>query len=230
MSKAKPHFLYRLRNIEKTFDLGAVSYKALRGIDLELGAGELVALRGPSGSGKSTLLNVLGILEVPTAGQIEFAGRKLQGLSEQQLTEIRRQSIGFIFQNYNLMPIFTAQENVEYPLYLERKLSKPAIQERAMQMLADVGLAQFSHHKPAELSGGQRQRVAIARALVKDPDVVLADEPTANLDSKTAEQILELLRDLQKRKAATIIIATHDDHVASIAQRSIHIRDGVVVE
>jgi putative ABC transport system ATP-binding protein len=220
--------LYKLAGITKEFVSGSVKFEALRGIDLNIAKGEVLALTGPSGSGKSTLLNVLGLIEQPTAGQIEFGGKTLTGVNESVLTNIRRQSVGFIFQSFNLIPVLSALENVEYALYLEEKLSRAAIRAQAMEILTKLGIDRYAHHKPAELSGGQRQRVAIARAIVKKPEVVVADEPTANLDSKTAAQIIEQIRSLNKIVGTTVIIATHDPDLAASANKVVSIKDGLI--
>ncbi len=221
--------LFELNDVRKDFVVGKVTLQALRGIQLQIARGEFVALQGSSGSGKSTLLNVLGLIEQPSAGSLIFEGQLLDHADEEHLTLLRRRSVGFIFQNYNLVPVLSALENVEYPLFLARELSHREIRERAISMLREVGLDKFMKHKPAELSGGQRQRVAIARALVKNPHVILADEPTANLDSRNAQQIMELMVQLQEKSGTTIIVATHDKAVATMTKRSIYIRDGVVV-
>lgn len=219
---------YELVNITKTYEIGKVRVEALRGLSLTLSAGEFVALQGPSGSGKSTLLNILGLLEKPTAGSIVFNGKDLTDAGERELTAIRQDQIGFIFQNFNLVAILSALENIEYALYIEQRWTRSEIREKAAQMLSSVGLEKFAKHKPAELSGGQRQRVAIGRALVKEPKLIIADEPTANLDSKTAQQILDLIKNLQERMQTSVIIATHDRETAAMAQRIIRIKDGVL--
>jgi putative ABC transport system ATP-binding protein len=224
----KTSALYELKSLKKEFVLGKLTVPALRSVTLEINPGEIIALRGPSGSGKSTLLNVLGLLEVPSAGEISFLGRKLSNLTDKELTNIRRQSIGFIFQNYNLLPILSAQENVEYPLQLLEQ-SPAELRKRSTEVLEAIGLGNFMDHKPAQLSGGQQQRVSIARALVKNPQVILADEPTANLDSENAEAILKLLKKLKKERGSTIIIATHDDLTASYCDRKIELKDGKLV-
>jgi putative ABC transport system ATP-binding protein len=222
--------LYVLSGVRKRYLIGAVPVDALAGIDVEIRRGEFLAIQGPSGSGKSTLLNVLGLIELPTGGSVVFRGGETVGLAETELTAIRRRSVGFIFQNFNLQPVLSALENVEYALYVERRFSARVIRERAMETLVGVGLEKFIEHKPAELSGGQRQRVAIARALVKNPEVILADEPTANLDSKTAAQILELMGNLQNQRGTTVIVATHDQGIGAMAGRRIIIRDGLVAQ
>ncbi len=218
----------QLKTISKHFQVGRLSVHALKSISLEFLPGEFVVIQGPSGSGKSTLLNILGLIEQPSDGELLFGASPTHNMADNALTHLRRDQIGFIFQNFNLTPTLTAQENVEFALYLERRHSVEAIKDRASKILAEVGLERFRHHKPAELSGGQRQRVAIARALVKQPGLVLADEPTANLDSKSAEQIVSLLSEMNRRYQATIIIATHDAYVASHAQRLVHLKDGMI--
>jgi putative ABC transport system ATP-binding protein len=217
---------YAMIDIVKSYQIGKVSVEALRGISIELKPGEFVALQGPSGSGKSTLLNVLGLIEKPSSGRVVFLGQDLSQADDKTLTNTRQDQIGFIFQNFNLVPVLSALENVEYALYLEQRYSKAVVRERAMQCLKEVGLERFVKHKPSELSGGQRQRVAIARALVKQPKLIIADEPTANLDSKTAEQILALIKDLKERMKTSVIVATHDQATAAMAQRIIRIKDG----
>lgn len=188
-----------------------------------------MALQGPSGSGKSTLLNILGLLERPSAGDMTFNGCRTREANESKLTTLRRDHIGFIFQNFNLVPILTALENVEYALYLEQKMDKATVRATAMKCLDDMGLGKYAGHKPSELSGGQRQRVAIARAIVKKPQVVLADEPTANLDSKTAAQIIGLIRDLNRDYKTAVFVATHDNEIAGSADRIVRIKDGAIL-
>jgi putative ABC transport system ATP-binding protein len=220
--------LYHLSEITKDFRVGEINLTALFQVDLTIEEGQFVALMGPSGSGKSTLLNILGLLEVPTKGSLCFFGKTLEHHSETELTKIRRSAIGFIFQNFNLLPVLTALENVEYPLNLMQGLSVNTISRKSKETLARVGLENFLHHRPAQLSGGQRQRVAIARALVKDPKVILADEPTANLDSQTAGQIIQLLKEIQSTLKTTVIVATHDSHVAKSAGCVVFLRDGAL--
>jgi putative ABC transport system ATP-binding protein len=221
--------LFQLEGIEKEFQVEQVTVKALRGIDLVIREGEMVSLMGPSGSGKSTLLNILGLIEVPTRGNITFLSKSLTNRNENSLTKIRRDALGFIFQNFNLVPVLTAQENVEVPLYLYGKFSPKEIRDRAREALNAVGLSDLAKHRPSQLSGGQRQRVAIARALVKRPRVILADEPTANLDSVNAEQILSLMQDLKQKTGTAIIVATHDLQVSEAADRTIHLKDGKIL-
>jgi putative ABC transport system ATP-binding protein len=219
--------LYSLSNVKKNFQVGSVSVSALQKIDLDVKSGEFLVLEGASGSGKSTLLNVLGLVETMSDGSLSFNGKTLNGLSDKELTELRRLSMGFIFQTFNLVPILSAVENVEYPLLLLGQTG-PDVRKQALEMLQAVGLEKFAEHKPAQLSGGQRQRVAIARAMVKKPAVILADEPTANLDSSTAQQILTLVQALRKQYGSTIILATHDMRVAEMADRRVHLKDGMI--
>lgn len=218
--------IYRLENVSKTYTVGSVPVEALSGMNLVIQQGEFAALQGPSGSGKSTLLNVVGLIERPTSGAVRFHGQDISNAADGHLTDLRQDYIGFIFQNFNLIPVLSALENVEYALYLEQKFSKKEVRERAWKAVEDVGLAKFAAHRPAELSGGQRQRVAIARALVKNPQIIIADEPTANLDSKTAGQILDLMKQLKQDLKTTILVATHDQTIAAMAERIIRIKDG----
>jgi len=222
--------IYQLQDVTKRYMIGKVAVDALSGLSLSIREGEFAALQGPSGSGKSTLLNVVGLIEKPTRGSILFRGADVTGAKEGVLTDLRQRYIGFIFQNFNLIPVLSALENVEYALYLEQRYSRGEVRERAMRAIQDVGLERFATHRPAELSGGQRQRVAIARALVKDPQIIIADEPTANLDSKTAAQILELMRNLKEKLNTTILVATHDKAIADMAERIIKIKDGRIDE
>lgn len=218
-----------LREVHKTYRLGKTEVPALRGISLAIAAGEFVAIAGPSGSGKTSALNLLGCLDKPTGGQFIFAGRDLTGIPLPALAATRREKLGFIFQTFNLIPVLNAYENVEYPLLLQN-FSAPERQERVMQALARVDLADRAKHRPHELSGGQRQRVAIARALVTEPAVVLADEPTANLDSVTAGEIVALMRRLNEEQNVTFIFSTHDPRIMQAARRLIHLRDGQIAD
>ncbi len=222
--------IYKLQDVTKTYMVGKVAVDALSGLSLSIREGEFAALQGPSGSGKSTLLNVVGLIEKPTRGRILFRGEDVTVAKEGVLTDLRQEYIGFIFQNFNLIPVLSALENVEYALYLEQRYTRAEVRERAMRAIQDVGLERFATHRPAELSGGQRQRVAIARALVKDPQIIIADEPTANLDSKTAAQILELMKNLKEKMNTTILVATHDKAIADMAERIIKIKDGRIDE
>jgi putative ABC transport system ATP-binding protein len=216
---------YELRGIAKFFQRGASTVRALDGIELEIEPGEFVALEGPSGSGKTTLLQLLGALDRPSAGDIVFEGRDLAALRDRELAELRLRSFGFVFQQFNLIPTLTAAENVEVKL-------APAGggREKALQMLDEVGLAGRADHLPAHMSGGEQQRVAIARALSVDPRVVLADEPTGNLDSATGGEIIELLAGLAAEHGSTVIVATHDAGLAARAPRRLAMRDGRFVQ
>ncbi len=221
--------LLELKGITKEYQLGKSAVHALRGLDLQIDKGEIVALMGPSGSGKSTLMHILGALDVPTAGKASFEGHDLQRLGEKQLAVLRGRKVGFVFQTFHLVPTLSAQRNVELPMMFSR-IGKRERARRARELLEKVGLVDRAKHKPNELSGGERQRVAIARALANDPDVILADEPTGNLDSETGGSILELLRRLCEEDGKTVVLVTHDPEAAAIAHRHIRLRDGRVVE
>jgi putative ABC transport system ATP-binding protein len=220
--------MIELRGISKSYKLGADEFQALAGVDLELRPSEFVALTGPSGSGKSTLMNILGCLDTASAGSYVLDGEPVGGLNEDQLARVRNRKIGFVFQNFYLMPRMSALDNVAQPL-IYRGLSLSARRRRAAEALNRVGLDQRLHHKPNELSGGQRQRVAIARALVGRPEVLLADEPTGNLDSRTAQEIMGLFTELNS-EGHTLVIVTHDPGVASYCKRVIRLHDGRIVE
>ena len=217
-----------LENITKVYHKGENDVRALDGINLDIDAGEFLAIVGPSGSGKTTFLNILGCLDAPTAGSIVYDGTELRGLGEKGMSAYRRDRISFVFQSYNLIPVLTVRENVELPLLIERKLDAKEIRRRADEMIAAVGLAGKEHRYPRELSGGQEQRVAIARALVKQPLVILADEPTANLDSHTAEEIVELMHRINAERGSTFVFSTHDRLVMDHARRVVTIKDGRV--
>ena len=220
--------MIRMKGIRKKYDNGRVSVEALRGIDLQIGGNEYVAVVGPSGSGKSTLMNILGCLDTPSEGEYELSGDAVAKLDRNQLAEIRNKHIGFVFQNFNLLPYATALENVELPLLFGGVKAKER-RERAAAMLERVQLGDRLDHKPTELSGGQMQRVAIARALVNRPAMVLADEPTGNLDSASGKAIVEIFAELFA-SGQTIVMITHDPGVAKLASRVVQIRDGQVVE
>lgn len=217
--------IIELDDVEKEYQLGETTVRALRGSDLRIEDGEFVAIMGPSGSGKSTLMNMIGALDVPSSGTVTVGDVDVSTLSEDELAMLRSEKIGFVFQTFNLISTMTALENVELPM-LFRGVPKAEQVSRAEQILEEVGLGDRLHHRPAELSGGQRQRVSIARALANDPDILLADEPTGNLDTKTGDMIMELLTDLNQQ-GKTIIMVTHDPHDAEYADRVIEIRDGV---
>ena len=217
--------LLRARALTKTYTLGKRSLEVLRGVDLDVARGECLALRGASGAGKSTLLHLIGGLDSPNAGEILFDGNNLVAFSERRLTDFRNRRVGFIFQAYHLLPELTALENVCLPARMARAASGRTA-ERAAGLLARVGLKDRLDHKPSELSGGEQQRVAIARALINEPELVLADEPTGNLDSKTGGEIIELLKGLRVEKNTTLVIATHDAKVAANAERVVELADG----
>jgi putative ABC transport system ATP-binding protein len=217
-----------LQKIVKTYKTGEQSVLALRGIDLAVESGEFLAIVGPSGSGKTTMLNIVGCLDLPTSGSVVYEGRELHALKELELADYRKKRISFIFQSYNLIPVLTVQENVELPLVIEKSASKAQMAERARAMLAAVGLSGMEKRFPRELSGGQEQRVAIARALVKDPLLVLADEPTANLDSQTAQEIVGTMERMNRERGTTFIFSTHDAMVKDRARRVVTIRDGSI--
>ncbi|MBB6680075.1 ABC transporter ATP-binding protein [Aequorivita sp. 609] len=216
----------KIRNITRDFPLGSETVKVLKGIDLDIERGEYVALMGPSGSGKSTLMNLLGCLDTPTSGSYELNGKDVSSMSDDELAEIRNKEIGFVFQTFNLLPRTTALENVALPM-IYAGASKAARTERAKEVLTNVGLADRMDHKPNQLSGGQRQRVAVGRALVNRPSIILADEPTGNLDSKTSVEIMNLFNEIHKA-GNTVILVTHEEDIADNAHRIIRLRDGKV--
>jgi putative ABC transport system ATP-binding protein len=217
----------RASDLVKVFGEGETAVRALDGVSLDVGRGEMVAIMGPSGSGKSTMLHLLGALETPTAGKIALAGERYDGLGDAGLTRLRRDRIGFVFQFFNLLPALSAEENVLLPALIAGR-PDDASRERAATLLDRVGLAHRTEHLPSELSGGEQQRVSIARALLTDPELVLADEPTGNLDSRSSAQVLELMRDLNRAERQTVVIVTHDPGAAAIAERIVFLRDGRV--
>jgi putative ABC transport system ATP-binding protein len=221
--------VYRLAGVERRYLKGASEVAALRGVDLEIGAGEFLCIEGPSGSGKSTLLQLLGALDTPTAGSVAMDGQDLTAAGDGVLTGIRSKRIGFVFQQFNLIPTLSASENVALAMAPHHP-SKAAREERAKELLERVGLGQRLDHLPSRLSGGEQQRVAIARALANSPEVIVADEPTGNLDSESAGEVMSLLVELQQRDGVTVIVATHDPEVAQHATRHLKLRDGAVVE
>ena len=220
--------LISLKKIYKIYNVGGEEVRALDGIDLDIQENEYLAIMGPSGSGKSTLMNMIGCLDTPTSGLYEFEGEMVQVMDDSQLASIRNRKIGFVFQTFNLLPKATAQHNVEIPL-VYANIRKSQRIEMASNALESVGLSDRSHHRPNELSGGQRQRVAIARALVNNPSIILADEPTGNLDSKSGHEIMNILDELHKR-GNTIILVTHEDEIAQHAHRVIRLFDGKIIE
>ncbi|MEI8397742.1 MAG: ABC transporter ATP-binding protein [Actinomycetes bacterium] len=221
--------MYKLTGVSKSFRQSGKEVHALRGVDLSVNTGEHIAVQGPTGGGKSTLLQILGALDVPTSGEVELNGNPVSKMSSSDLTKLRGSLIGFIFQNYNLIPTMTAQENVEVAL-AATGVNSTERRARAIETLTKVGLADRLQHLPAELSGGQQQRVAIARALVKNPAVLLADEPTGNLDEQTRDEIMDLLEAQAVENKITLIVVTHDSAVAKRAGRRLNIKDGVVRE
>jgi putative ABC transport system ATP-binding protein len=225
---SEPASLYELRAVERTYRTGGGVVRALDTIDLSIARGELLAIEGPSGSGKSTLLQLLGALDRPTAGSLVFDGRELADLDDRELTRVRSRDIGFVFQAFNLIPTLSAAENVETAM-VPMKRSRAERRARAAEMLELVGLANRADHLPSRLSGGEQQRVAIARALANNPRVVLADEPTGNLDSATADDLVRTLQDLSAREGVTVVVVTHSEEVARTAQRRIRLRDGRVL-
>jgi putative ABC transport system ATP-binding protein len=219
--------IIHMEDIRKVYDTGKVKVEALKGVDLQIEQGELVAIVGPSGSGKSTLMNLLGCLDTPTSGRYELGGQAVSGVTRDQLAEIRNRRVGFVFQNFNLLPHITAAENIEMPMLFGGV--RPADRhQRAKELLERVGLGDRIDHKPTELSGGQMQRVAIARSLAMNPDIILADEPTGNLDSTSGSDIMSIFTDLWKQ-GRTLVIITHDPALAKRASRVIEIRDGRIV-
>ncbi len=219
-----------VRDAVKNYKLGEVEVPALRGVTLEVAAGDFLSIAGPSGSGKTTLLNLIGCVDTPTSGVVEVAGKDTRKLSERELTDLRLHTIGFIFQSFNLVAVLTVFQNIELPLLLQRELNGPQRAERVMSLLEKVGLREYANHRPSELSGGQRQRVAIARALVTRPQLVLADEPTANLDSVTGQNILDLMKELNRTEGTTFIFSTHDQNVMAHANAIVRLADGKFVD
>jgi len=220
--------LLELNKVKKIYQQGKIEVPALRGVDLEVEEGEFTTIFGPSGSGKTTLLNMIGCLDTPTEGEIRLNDKKVSDLSKKALAMIRRFNIGFVFQSYNLIPVLTAYENVEFAIRLTDHTSESQMKEKVLKMLAEVGLKGLESRRPNELSGGEKQRVAIARALVKEPKLILADEPTANLDSETAAGVVDIMRKMNKELNTTFIFSTHDPMVMKYANRFINLRDGMI--
>jgi putative ABC transport system ATP-binding protein len=215
-----------LIDVKKRYMLGQTEVQALRGVSLSIDRGEFITIAGPSGAGKSTILNMIGLIDLPTEGTVSIDNTEVGGLSDKNLTRYRRQKLGFIFQSFNLIPVLNVYENIELPLLLKRTLSKAQRHSAVMRFIKEVGLEDRIKNKPNELSGGQRQRVAIARALVTEPIIVLADEPTANLDTETGERIISLMKQINGENKTTFIFSTHDDLIMKYARRVVHIRDG----
>ncbi len=220
--------IVRVENVSKHYRLGEQDVLALTDISLVIEPGVFLAIAGPSGSGKSTLLNIIGCIDTPSEGRVVIDGHDVSGRTPDQLADLRARTIGFIFQSFNLLPVLSAEENVEYPLLQLRELSKQERRERVKHYLGMVGLNKYASHRPNQLSGGQRQRVAIARALATHSKIVLADEPTANLDSKTGTSILKLMRDINRKSGTTFVFSTHDRKVMNMADRLVRIADGQI--
>jgi putative ABC transport system ATP-binding protein len=222
--------IVQVQDISKNYNLGTFVVPALRGVSLDVEEGEFLAIAGPSGSGKTTLLNLIGCVDTPTGGSVAIAGQSTASMTERQLTRLRLHTIGFIFQSFNLVSVLSVFQNVELPLLLQRSAGSRQRRERVRALLERVGIADYANHRPSELSGGQRQRVAIARALVTRPQLVLADEPTANLDSVTGTNILDLMKELNRSERTTFIFSTHDARVWSYASSVVRLADGQVVD
>ena len=220
--------ILELENVTKDYGKGEQTVHALGGIDLKIEKGEFLSIVGPSGSGKSTLLNIIGCLDIPSTGNVIYNGTSLISMKENALSDYRKDNIAFIFQSYNLIPVLTVKENIELPLVIEKKFTKKEISDKAMKIIELVGLEEMAHRLPGKISGGQGQRVAIARALVKNPLVVLADEPTANLDSKLSEEIISIMQKMNKENNTTFIFSTHDHLVEKHAKRKIILKDGMI--
>ncbi len=217
-----------IEGLSKDYRLGRTVVRALKSVDLTIGSGSFVCVAGPSGSGKTTLLNMIGLIDTPTAGSVRVAGTDIQAMPERLRTRYRNRTLGFIFQTFNLLPVLNVYENIRLPLILHRELSKQDKHARVMELVEAVGLGEHLRHKPFELSGGQRQRVAIARALVTHPLIVLADEPTANLDSVTGNEVLELMESINRKRGTTFIFSSHDLSIMKRAARVIRLHDGKV--
>jgi putative ABC transport system ATP-binding protein len=222
-------YVIETRNLTKIYVLGGEEVRALDGVNLNVAGGEFIAIFGASGSGKSTLLNMIGALDRPTSGEVILGGENIAKLPDRKLSRIRREKIGFIFQTFNLIPTLNATENVMAPR-MPVEPNRRKLEEKAEALLRMVGLGDRMSHRPSELSGGQRQRVAIARALINEPSIILADEPTGNLDSKTGDEIISIMRSLNKEKGETFIIVSHNPQIASTVERVIHLRDGKIIK
>lgn len=224
--------IIEMQGVQKEYPLGRTTVQALKEVNFTVRQGDFLSIVGPSGSGKTTLLNIIGCIDHATAGTVSIHGTDVTQMTDTQLTDLRLRTIGFIFQTFNLIPVLTVRENVEFPMLLIKsaKISKAELRERVEDVVTEVGLQDYLKHKPYELSGGQRQRVAIARALVTRPDIVLADEPTANLDSVTGNKILELMQELNEIEQTTFIFSTHDPEVLKYAKHVVKIKDGVLIQ
>jgi len=223
--------IIELKDVKKTYPLGKVQVEAVKGVSFCIERGDFISIAGPSGSGKTTILNMIGLIDTPTSGEVYIEGQPISGLNDRQLTTLRHDTIGFIFQSFNLIPVLNVYENIEFPLLLGKSpMGKQERDDWIKYLINEVGLADWIRHRPNELSGGQRQRVAIARALVTKPKIVLADEPTANLDSTTGEQIIELMKKINRELDTTFIFSTHDIKIVDIADHVIRLRDGLVTE
>jgi putative ABC transport system ATP-binding protein len=231
VEKEKPMAIVALSEVKKIYPLGKTEVQAVKGVSFEIIKGDFLSIVGPSGSGKSTILNMIGCIDTPSSGTVTIAGKDTKSLNDHQLTELRHQVLGFIFQSFNLVPVLNVYENIEFPLLLGKAApNKAERSEWIGHLIESVGLQEWRNHKPNELSGGQRQRVAIARALVTKPQIVLADEPTANLDSKTGESIIELMKKMNADLQTTFVFSTHDHTIMAIADHIIRLQDGLVVE
>jgi putative ABC transport system ATP-binding protein len=217
------------KEVKKDYPLGSTWVHALRGVDLTVNTGDFMAIVGASGSGKTTLLNIIGCVDQATSGSVSIGGEEITRMKDKQLTDLRLYKIGFIFQTFNLIPVLNIRENVEFPLLLMKSLKRSEIDKRTEKLIEEVGIKEFIKHRPSELSGGQRQRVAIARALVTNPEIVLADEPTANLDSKTGGNIIELMKRLNEKEKTTFVFSTHDPDVIRHANEVVRIKDGAII-
>jgi putative ABC transport system ATP-binding protein len=224
----KTSTIVQLKDVKKSYQLGQTRVPALRGIHLNITRGEFTAIIGASGSGKSTLLNMIGLIDEPDSGSIQLDSHEVTALNDDQKSQLRNHKIGFIFQSFNLVPVLNVYENVELPLLINSTIKSAQRKERILQAIKDVGLEDFSSNLPDQLSGGQRQRVAIARALASEPDLVLADEPTANLDSKTSHMIIDLMLALNAKRHVTFIFSTHDERLMDRVSRIVHIKDGII--
>ena len=218
------------KKVKKDYSLGNTTVQALRGVDLTVNTGDFMAIVGASGSGKTTLLNIIGCVDQATSGSVSIGGEEITKMKDKKLTNLRLYKIGFIFQTFNLIPALNIRENVEFPLLLMKSLKKKEIDKRTEKLIEEVGIKEFIKHRPSELSGGQRQRVAIARALVTNPEIVLADEPTANLDSETGGNIVELMKRLNEKEKTTFVFSTHDPDVLRHANEVVRIKDGVIIK